>query len=64
LWFIKKFFSIAVARFESADYDLIMVHEDSAARNFSSCILGILEQSVSGTMDRERWTNSMAYSLL
>ena len=31
---------------------------------FSSCILGILEQSVSGTMDRKTWTNSMACSLL
>jgi hypothetical protein len=31
---------------------------------FSSCILRILEQSVSGTMDRKRWTNRVACSLL
>jgi hypothetical protein len=33
-----------------------------ALHTFSSCSSGILEQRVSGTVDRTRWTNSMACS--
>jgi len=52
----------AVARCWSTDYDSFMVHVIWCSTTFSSCSLRILEQRVSGTLDRPRWTNSMVCS--
>lgn len=61
-WFLTKLASIAVARCWSADWNLFMV---VAWQSFTtlSCSSGILE-CVYGTMNRRRWTNSMACSFL
>jgi len=52
----------AVARCRSADHGSFMVHVTGCSITFSNSSPKILEQRVSGTLDRTRWTNSMACS--
>jgi hypothetical protein len=55
--------SRAVARCGSADLESFMVQAWLCSTTISSCSSGILEQQVSRTTERMRWTNSMACSL-
>ena len=52
----------AVARCCSAHCDSFVVHLTWCSTTFSSCSPRTLEQRVYGTLDRTRWTNSMACS--
>jgi len=56
--------SRAVARCCSADYYLFMFHVTWWSTTVSSCSPRVLEQRVYWTLDRTRWTNSMACSFL
>ena len=60
-WFSTKRSSTTVARCGSADYGSFVVHVWCCCTTFCSCSSAVLEQGVSGTMDKTRWTNSMAW---
>ena len=63
-WFPMNCPSWTVARCGSADSDSVMVNAWWCSTMFSSYILGILEQLVSGTVNVRRWTNCMECSFL
>lgn len=63
-WFPMNCPSWTVARCGTADSDSVMVNAWWCSTTFSSYILGILEQLVSGTVNGRRWTNSIECSFL